>query len=246
MTRRALQIVVLSILLLAIGQIARSRQDSGDPATRSSVLSLAGSGPVLQTMDIPAAYLDILAPAATPTEGPTEAPPPPPPEEPTATSVPQRPVAAAPVATKPAPTPTSQPARQNAAAPAGMGGQLFAGHNQARTTAGLAAFTLDATLSTAAQTRAQDMATRGYFSHTGPNGSTAFTVLTELGYRYKLGAENIAMTTYPESQAAGWAMNSWLASSAHRANIMNPGLLRIGIGVAVSGDTYYFVTIFSD
>jgi uncharacterized protein YkwD len=244
MTRRALQIAVLSILVLAIGQIARSKPDPGDPATQSSVLSLAGAGPVLQTMDL-AAFLDAYDPPAMPTEVPTEVPPPPP-EPPTATSIPPRQVAAASVATRPAPTPTSGPVRQNAAPPAGMGGQLFAGHNQARVTAGLAAFTLDATLSAAAQTRAQDMATRGYFSHTGPNGSTAFTVLDGLGYRYKLGAENIAMTTYPEAQAATWAMNSWLASPAHRDNIMNPGLNRIGIGVAVSGNTFYFVAIFSD
>lgn len=243
MTRRALQIALLSILVLAIGQIARSKQDSGDPATRSSVLSLLGSSPVLQTMDIPA-FLDNLDPTATPTEAPTETLPPP--EEPASTQVPPRQVAAAPTATRPAPTPTSQPAHQSAAAPAGLGGQILAGPNQARATAGLGAFTLGATLSAAAQTRAHDMATRGYFSHTGPNGSTAFTVLQDLGYGYKLAAENIAMTNYPESQAAGWAMNNWLGSPAHRTNIMNPGVNRIGIGVAVAGDTYYFVAIFSD
>lgn len=53
--------------------------------------------------------------------------------------------------------------------------------------------------------------------------------------------ENIA---YTYSGSADEVMKLWMNSSGHKANILNGGFTKIGIGVYKSGDRYYWVQIF--
>jgi uncharacterized protein YkwD len=122
-------------------------------------------------------------------------------------------------------------------------GQILALTNQRRKEAGVPPLTINSKLTRAAQRHADDMATVGFLSHTGSDGSTAATRIDDAGYFDDLyagsgtkTAENIAMgyTTAEDVMAA------WMSSATHKANIEDAGLWDIGI--AVSGP--YFVQDF--
>jgi len=123
---------------------------------------------------------------------------------------------------------------------------MFAAHNAERAGGGLPAFTLDGTLTQIARQRAQDMASKGYFSHTSPNGQTAFTLLNASGYSFSLAGENLARNNYPDSQSVSVAMNGFMQSASHRVNVLEPKFNRIGIGMALGADGLkYFAVVFA-
>jgi uncharacterized protein YkwD len=125
--------------------------------------------------------------------------------------------------------------------------EMFAGHNTQRANNGLAGLALDARLVQVARQRAQDMATKNYFSHTSPSGETAFTILDQIGYAYQLAGENIARNNYPDTQSVQVAMTGFMNSPAHRDNILEPVYKRVGIGVAFGADGMkYFAVVFSN
>lgn len=96
--------------------------------------------------------------------------------------------------------------------------------NAERAKAGLAALTLDASVTKAAQVRAIEIETS--FSHTRPDGSSFSTALQEQGVSYRGSGENIAWgQKSPEA-----VMNAWMNSDGHRANILNKNFTAIGIG----------------
>ncbi|WP_175084778.1 CAP domain-containing protein [Candidatus Frankia nodulisporulans] len=109
--------------------------------------------------------------------------------------------------------------------------------NLERGRAGLSALSIDPVLTAAADGHSTDMARRGFFAHTSPDGRTVSDRVTALGYRYSRVAENIAAgQTSAEEVVAGW-----MDSPGHRANILLPQLREIGVGYAVGGEhgTYW-------
>jgi uncharacterized protein YkwD len=186
-------------------------------------------------------------PAPEPPAPPVEVQAPAAPPPPAATATPRPP---APTATRPVPTATPEPPpAPPPAAPANLGGlesAMLASHDQERAKANLPAFTVDGTLTQIARQRAQDMASRNYFSHTSPTGQTAFTLLNASGYGYALAGENLARNNYPESQTVSVAMQAFMASQAHRVNVLEAKFTRIGIGMAVGADGMkYFAVVFA-
>jgi len=99
--------------------------------------------------------------------------------------------------------------------------------NTARTNAGLAPLVLDADLARIAQRHACDMADRGYFDHTAPNGTGLMGRARGLTGFCQL-AENIARG----QQDIPTVMATWLRSPGHRANLLDPGLTHVGLGRA--------------
>ncbi|HXH21193.1 MAG TPA: CAP domain-containing protein, partial [Dehalococcoidia bacterium] len=124
-----------------------------------------------------------------------------------------------------------------------LGQQVFDGQNAERGRSGLAPLRLDAGLTSVAQRRAADMATRGYFAHTSPTGETAFSLIDAAGIPAPYAAENIGFNSYPEATSAASVLAAFLASPGHRANILSSRFTRVGVGVAVSasGIKYYAV-----
>lgn len=155
-----------------------------------------------------------VAPSATPQAAPSTAPQTP--QAPAATVKPVQEV----VSDTPAPaTPASE-------TPANLSyqEQVVKLVNEERAKEGLAALTLDSSVQSAAQVRAQE--TANSFSHTRPNGTSFSTALTEAGVSYRGSGENIAWgQKTPEEVVAGW-MNS----QGHRANIMSSSFTKIGVG----------------
>lgn len=99
--------------------------------------------------------------------------------------------------------------------------------NNYRSLAGAPALTLDARLTKAAQAHADDMAARGYFSHTSLDGRSPGQRITAAGYAWRTYGENIAMG-YGDWSAA---LRGWMNSAGHRRNMLNPAFQHIGLGV---------------
>ncbi len=123
---------------------------------------------------------------------------------------------------------------------------MFALHNQQRAANGVGALQIDPTLVAVARQRAQDMATNNYFAHVSPSGQTAFDIIDAYGYVYALAGENIARNNYPVSQSVTVAMDGFMNSPGHRANILEGQFTKVGIGVATDGNgMYYFAVVFA-
>lgn len=99
--------------------------------------------------------------------------------------------------------------------------------NAERATAGCAALTEDSRLTAAARAHSADMATRGFFDHTNPDGVTFDRRISDAGYSWSLAAENIA---WGQRDPAA-VMRSWMNSDGHRRNILNCRLRDIGVGL---------------
>ena len=110
--------------------------------------------------------------------------------------------------------------------------------NNYRSLVGVSSLTLDSSLVEAASIRAKELSDS--FSHTRPNGSSCFTVLSELGISYGTAGENIA-AGYSSSQSV---MEGWRSSSGHYQNIISSKFKKIGIGVNIINNQYYWVQIF--
>ena len=85
-------------------------------------------------------------------------------------------------------------------------------------------------LAEAALAHSSDMAAHRQFSHRGSDGSEAAQRATRAGYRWTHIGENIAAgQTSPQE-----AVEGWLDSPGHCANLMNPQFSEMGAGYAVS------------
>jgi uncharacterized protein YkwD len=99
--------------------------------------------------------------------------------------------------------------------------------NVQRRAAGCPPLTLSPQLTKAAQRHSQDMAARGYFSHSTPEGTTWQDREIAAGYPAdKTGGENIA---YGQETAAV-VMRIWMNSPPHRENILSCEFTTIGVG----------------
>ena len=104
--------------------------------------------------------------------------------------------------------------------------------NAKRTANGLSALKIDNELQKVARLKAQDMVNKNYFSHTSPTYGSPFDMMKSFGISYKTAGENIA----GHSSNSG-AVEAWMNSSGHRANILNSSYNYTGIGV-VKSPTY--------
>jgi uncharacterized protein YkwD len=111
--------------------------------------------------------------------------------------------------------------------------------NVERAKAGLPALRLGGQLNFMANQHAANMAARsavlgaaGAMAHT-LNGTPAPTLSSRAdyaGYEYASLAENIAYGRWTAAQV----VQAWMNSAGHRANILNPGLKEIGVGVTAN------------
>ncbi|QUF02898.1 CAP domain-containing protein [Actinosynnema pretiosum subsp. pretiosum] len=102
--------------------------------------------------------------------------------------------------------------------------------NQARGAAGCAALGVDDRVVTAARAHSADMASRGYFAHTSPEGVDFATRMREAGHPRPAG-ENIAMGQRSAEDVVG----AWLDSEGHRRNILDCSFTTTGVGLDTRG-----------
>jgi uncharacterized protein YkwD len=115
--------------------------------------------------------------------------------------------------------------------------QVLTEINAARKSAGCGALRYDSRLAKASRAHSEDMAEHNYFDHTAPNGSTPWDRAKAAGYDQP-SAENIAAGQHTPHDA----VQAWLHSSGHRANIMNCDSHATGIGFARGGSYGYYWT----
>ncbi len=119
-------------------------------------------------------------------------------------------------------------------------GDLLSRVNGLRASLGLPAYSLNGTLSAAAQSQAQWMVETGNISHSRPDGSTPRSRAQAAGYSSTFVSENIYGGT---NATVDTAWNFWINSAIHYAGLTNPNYEEIGIGAASGawGSTYVLV-----
>jgi uncharacterized protein YkwD len=143
--------------------------------------------------------------------------------------------------------PVGAPAVAATAVPGGSSMQalqadLLVQINDFRRAHGLVPFRLSSKLSLAARQHSSEMAARGYFSHNSVNGSRFDRRIARfypVSHRYWSVGENLLWSS-PNVDAAN-ALEMWLNSPEHRANLMRAGWREIGISAvhAVSAPGLY-------
>jgi len=76
--------------------------------------------------------------------------------------------------------------------------------------------------------RANDMFEKQYFAHISPSGAGAESTAKEAGYDYLALGENLAMGNFKDDADL---LRAWMNSPGHRANILDPHYLEIGVAV---------------
>lgn len=147
--------------------------------------------------------------------------------------------------TRPPDPKTSPRSTPSVGAPTGLPGTAFAELNRRRSSAGLGMLQSEARLVAAAQAHADDMASREYFDHTTPEGTTFRSRMAASGIEGTGLAENLGLTSASDLTTI---VDSWMSSPEHRANVLG-GYATVGIGAA-SGvwqghPVTYIVAIFS-
>ncbi|MBP0461851.1 CAP domain-containing protein [Streptomyces montanisoli] len=135
----------------------------------------------------------------------------------------------APSTKAPAPATSTPHVVKAPASPTGastVAAQVLALVNQERAKVGCSALKDDGSLDSLAQNFSDEMAQRGFFDHTDPDGKTPWDRADAAGVR-QLGGENIARGQ-ADAQAV---MDAWMHSEGHRANILNCDYTRLGVGV---------------
>lgn len=113
--------------------------------------------------------------------------------------------------------------------------------NAEREKAGLKGLKNDPKLNSIADMRAKELTK--LFSHTRPDGTDCFDALEDNGIKNVYSGENIA-GGYPSVKAA---VEGWMKSEGHKANILGENYTRIGVGFYKDDSDlgYYWVQIFT-
>lgn len=123
--------------------------------------------------------------------------------------------------------------------------------NAQRNANGLPSLNFDEKLASIARKHSQDMAARGYFEHDTPEGHDFYWRMQQDGYNCAIevgntiyqGAENIFNEYgYATDSVASNAVEGWMSSSGHRANILTQYWKNEGVGVAQAKDGTVYIT----
>lgn len=100
--------------------------------------------------------------------------------------------------------------------------------NEARENSSLSLLSINSKLTKAAELKAKDMASLGYFAHTSPEGKTPWYWLDKVGYDYQYAGENLAINFTDSHDVT----EAWMNSPSHKANIVKNKYTEIGTGIA--------------
>jgi uncharacterized protein YkwD len=149
--------------------------------------------------------------------------------------------------------PITRIGRQPPAEPADGGGQtettaamerlVYDRINDIRLQAGLAPLAPHGPLAAVARRYSQRMAEENFFSHVSPTGDSPAERVTAANLPYWIVGENLFTSTNAPDPAP-LAVESWMESPGHRANILRSSFTETGVGVWQTGNTYYFTQLF--
>lgn len=104
---------------------------------------------------------------------------------------------------------------------------LFDLINQERKKMGLSTLRENPTLENAAYLKAKDILEKDYFSHWSPEGKSPWYWFEISGYNYQSAGENLAIGFLDSEEV----FNAWMNSPSHKANILSPNFVEMGISV---------------
>ena len=149
------------------------------------------------------------------------------------------PINSAPKRISPPVTPATSPTLDEANA---IERRAFDQTNEVRIKNGLPALTWDADICRMARIHSENMSREGYFSHTTPDGKRLRDRARVVGVvQFRVVAENIAYNQGYEDPGA-FAVERWMFSPKHRANILSPEFQAMAIGSFVAADGSVFLT----
>ncbi|HEY0430644.1 MAG TPA: CAP domain-containing protein [Pyrinomonadaceae bacterium] len=119
--------------------------------------------------------------------------------------------------------------------------RAFEQTNQARVENGLTPLLWDAELLRMARAHSERMALAGFFSHETPEGQHLKERARSNGLHFRVIGENIAYNKGYDDPG-GFAVERWMISSGHRANILYRGFQASAIGSYVSADGSTYLT----
>lgn len=109
---------------------------------------------------------------------------------------------------------------------------LLGATNTQRASDGQPNLVLNTQLSQAAQSKANDMATRNYWSHNTPEGNAPWIFISQAGYSYTQAGENLAYGFLTSDDA----IVGWMNSPSHRDNLLKNAYKEVGFGIANSAN----------
>ncbi|MDD2504743.1 MAG: LysM peptidoglycan-binding domain-containing protein [Bacilli bacterium] len=113
--------------------------------------------------------------------------------------------------------------------------------NTERGKLGIHSLTPSNELSNVARLKSEDFIKNNYFSHNSPIYGSPFDMLRFFGVNFKGASENIASG----QKTAKAVVDTWMNSSAHKANILNNNYDEIGVGIAKGpNENLYWTQIF--
>lgn len=115
---------------------------------------------------------------------------------------------------------------------------IFELTNAFRAVHGLSPLQWNDKLQAAARSHSEDMETKGFFSHTNPDGLEPWDRITTAGYKWRSCAENIYM--YSAGVDAISAMDGWINSPGHRQNLLTTDCDELGVGISGAYATQNF------
>jgi uncharacterized protein YkwD len=149
------------------------------------------------------------------------------------------PINTAPKRLSPPVTPSTSPTLREANA---IERRAFEQTNEVRVKNGLPALAWDADVCRMARIHSENMSRENYFSHTTPDGQRLRDRIRVVGIaQFRVLAENIAYNQGYEDPGA-LAVERWMLSPKHRANILSPEFQAMAIGSFVAADGSVFLT----
>jgi uncharacterized protein YkwD len=100
--------------------------------------------------------------------------------------------------------------------------------NNVRKSLNVSALKENQKLDQAAYAKAQDMLLNQYFAHLSPQNRGLDFWLSQVGYKYAVAGENLAMGFATPEEVVG----AWQASPTHYANMIDPDFSQIGVGMS--------------
>jgi len=106
---------------------------------------------------------------------------------------------------------------------------IIAETNKQRTSLSFKPLTESAQLDASAKIKANDILAKQYFEHISPDGKSVTNLVADQGYTYIKIGENLALGNFASDKDV---VDAWMGSPGHRANILDPEFVQIGVGVA--------------
>lgn len=137
---------------------------------------------------------------------------------------------------------TAKPANPTLVEPNDIEKRAFEQTNIVRLKNGLAPLVWDGDICRMARIHSESMSRQGYFSHVTPEGLRLRERAREVGIlRYTVLGENIALNQGFDDPGA-FAVERWMQSEKHRANILSPEFRAMAIGSFVAADGSVYLT----